>query len=148
MSFIMKSTEITDRLICWWVLTADCVFVHLCCVCLQIPSRACCHPGPTGASVAWRVGGECEHGSGCWSRILQSASRSWSRPRSACCLSAVSDWSPKLLLFMFVYLLPNFVFCPSDEDSFYPLGPLFLVYGQLDGGTIRDDPNDFHRSKM
>lgn len=71
-------------------------------MCLQIPSLACCPPGLTGVGVVWRAGAAYEHVRECWSLILQSAQRSWSRQRSACCPSAVSDWSTKLLLFVFV----------------------------------------------
>lgn len=64
-------------------------------VCWQTPSRACCHPGRTGVSAAWRAAVGSERGRECWSRILPSVWRSWSRLRSACCPSVVSDFSPQ-----------------------------------------------------
>jgi len=64
-------------------------------LCWQTASPACCPPGLTGRSAVWRVGGACAHVRGCWSLTLQSAARSWSRARSACCPSAVSTWRTK-----------------------------------------------------
>lgn len=68
----------------------------------QIPSPACCRLGRSGVSVVSHVDGGSEHGRGCWSLILQSALKSWSRQRSACCLSVVS--ALLLLLFFFFFL--------------------------------------------
>lgn len=65
----------------------------------QIQSPACFHPGRTGVNAVSHVDGGSEHGRGCWSLILQSALKSWSRQRSACCLSVVSAL---LLLLLFL----------------------------------------------
>lgn len=71
----------------------------------QIPSPACCRLGRSGVSVVSHVDGGSEHGRGCWSLILQSALKSWSRQRSACFLSVVSAL---LLLFFFFFFLGRY----------------------------------------